>query len=94
MADIDYREEIADIVGGYKDEGIDWVRFQKNTLREPGEVVDQILRAVIAKDKACDSCRGGGLIGGSGINDMCFDCHGTGKLDITIDDLIKKELGG
>ena len=27
----------------------------------------------------CKTCQGTGLWGGSGINDMCGDCNGTGK---------------
>ena len=45
---------------------------------------DELLNTPIPIEGGCQEGEGTGLIGGSGINDRCDDCKGTGKLDKTI----------
>lgn len=55
---------------------------------------DQILNTPIKIERVCKYCEGTGLIGGSGINDRCDDCNGTGiqPIEFTLMGLVEKEL--
>ena len=83
-----YKQIRSDVVGhsrtSYLAEGI------INYLHSQGVVIK-----VDRELPKCECCKGAGLIGGSGINDCCPECNGTGKMYcvgfVAIEPLVKDD---